>query len=298
LILCIAATGATRMSEGQTFDSVLPTVESTRRPRTRGARRRAPPTPDVFESVFSASASAHKKSKTTPQKKLAFPKMEVSDNLLQPTGLSRIKTSAAGGHGKATSTSARDALATATSEQHGSLLQRLQASGIQRSHVQTILLPSVSSFASPPSNQQDSDERCLSPRPVRHDTTPLATQALALHPSANGILIPTRPVTTASTTKPDLRALAAATGHPTTPRAMLLSSSEALGDDSSKPVKKMPLTARDRFYMEQRAITAPMYGSGQSPRGQRRPLPTAPSATPRTENPLRRGRVVQPMYEE
>lgn len=100
------------------------------------------------------------------------------------------------------------------------------------------------------SNQEESDLPVTVPVKRRggfsnqdpaQDHTPLVP-SLALHPTG-GALIPSRPTTTTTMHRPP--------GQSSTARESLVPGR------SQATVKKIPMSARDRYYVEQRAMTAP-----------------------------------------
>lgn len=146
------------------------------------------------------------------------------------------------------------------SREANTLRDRLHATGVKRSVVQAQLFPGGDPKKHV-SNQEESDQRTaltvkrhggikrsngpmatgFSNQEPTLDHTPLVP-SLALHPTG-GVLIPSRPTTSTTMHRPS--------GKPSTAReGLTLGRSQALD-------LKVPMSARDRYYVEQRAMTAP-----------------------------------------
>lgn len=171
---------------------------------------------------------------------------------------------------------------------------RLQATGLKRSIVQAQLFPEVAMGSS--SNQHET--RGSSSRPPFDPTTGRSSFNLdddsnnnnnvddnrplvpmLLHPTG-GALIPSRPMTTSSSLVHSTQ------GHrrpvmmenpPHSARERQSSSSHSKMADRES--QKVPMTARDRYYIEKRVTTAPAQSPLLSQGNRRRPL-KAPSAQP------------------
>jgi hypothetical protein len=269
-------------SEREAFDSVFPAGTSPARPRSQGARRRALPPDEVLSVAFGASAIPSKK-----KKKNTMHKLPPSNGRREPS-LFPALTARAGTEQQAVAVKPSSPwpdsgpysskLSAALSDNRveegvsqTSLRQRLHASGGRRSHAQT----TVSRAASPTSNQFE--DACLhqTKRPTMAkmlDSHMPLVPPNALHPSSSGVLVPTRPLTSSSIVRP-------------TTRVPQLQQFDSTASDAPRLPKKVPLTARDRFYLEQRAMTAPSKSVRQSPRS-RIAAPPA-TTTPEPESPKR-----------
>jgi hypothetical protein len=201
----------------------------TPRPRTHGARRR-PPTP-----LPPATGSKRQREATFPGLAVALPTPQRPLTALQAS--------------KASAASSKDR-EKHPSEAHRLLRERLHASGLKRSVVQAQLFPDVRSSrtegllprkrheALSTSSNQSSEESNLKHKPL--------VPSLDLNRMGRG-LIPSRPTSSAA---------AAAS---TTRRRLLTSAGANTARDNSmeRKMEREPMSARDRYYVEQRATTAP-----------------------------------------
>lgn len=173
---------------------------------------------------------------------------------------------------------------------------RLQATGLKRSIVQAQLFPEVHANASnqrethasqsssrPPfaptmrASMDDSDSNNNNSNSNADDNRPLVP--MLRHPTG-GALIPSRPTASSSL-------IHSAQGH--RPSVMMMknpphSARERTSASSSSTIadaepQKVPMTARDRYYIEKRATTAPAPSPLLSQGNKRRPL-KAPSTQP------------------
>ncbi|TYZ68618.1 hypothetical protein PybrP1_002809 [[Pythium] brassicae (nom. inval.)] len=217
----------------------LPETPGIPRPRTRGARRRVQTASSTFPLLFSGRR----------------PPIATTAHL--------------------SSNQVNDARSEDESRLHADALRsRLQTTGLKRSLVQAQLFPEG------PSNQQDASH-CGSDQPLslHHarargdrkafvaydassaDNKPLASSRAHM---IGGALIPSRPTTSS--------ALAPRTGRQAAARAAPHSAREvpslSLAPDT-EPLK-VPMSARDRYYVEKRAVTAP--SSSELQGNKRRPL--------------------------
>lgn len=212
----------------------LPETPGVPRPRTRGARRRVQPA-DAFPLLF----SSHRPPIATSTTTTVHRSRHLDDSRDEDDG--RLRADA--------------------------LRSRLQATGVKRSLVQAQLFPE-------PSNQRDASHcRVDTPLSTLHtrasgadghvlfgydassvDNTPLAPSRARV---AGGALIPSRPTTSSSLVSGSRRQRA-----PHSARDVSLAT-------DAQPLK-VPMTARDRYYVEKRATTAPAPSALQGTK--RRPL--------------------------
>ncbi|KAG3108336.1 Dynein heavy chain 6, axonemal [Phytophthora idaei] len=208
------------------------------RPRTRGARRR-PPTPSPLTSSDKRSIDAAFPALSVP---FSSPRRPLTAQMTSPlkTALSRDFSSG-------------ERHSFGSVEDHHLLAQRLHASGLKRCVVQAQLFPDVT-------GQRPSEG--LQPR-KRHEaggyisnqsTEESAIEHKPLVPSLNinptgAVLIPSRPTSSSATASKAQR------------QRLLMSAgaNTARGASTTERflVQREPISARDRYYVEQRSTTAP-----------------------------------------
>ncbi|KAL4140467.1 hypothetical protein PRNP1_014751 [Phytophthora ramorum] len=191
----------------------------TPRPRTRGARRR-PPTP----SPQAKSSRQHKYA--------GFPALTAPQRPLTAAASSPVKSASIRG------ATASDRRSFVSCEDQQSLGERLHASGLKRSVVQAQLFPHVKPPGLVPRKRRDmqaaSNNQTMEESSLRYK--PLVA-SLNVNPTGS-VLIPSRPVAA------------------TTPRQRFLTSTNTVREYGSEEARE-PMSARDRYYVEQRATTAP-----------------------------------------
>ncbi|KAE9347052.1 Dynein heavy chain 6, axonemal [Phytophthora rubi] len=220
----------------------------TPRPRTQGARRRpATPTP------LSTRSKRHKES-AFPVLSSVLPAPRRPVTAAQaPTVYTAAKTPSTRG---GASVEERRNASNTVEDHHSSLRERLHASGLKRSVVQAQLFPAVrgknnsrlSEGLVPRkrhegesySNNQSADERSLRYKPL--------VSSLNVNPTG-AVLIPSRPTSSAATSASTQRKRLLTSAGAKTAR-------EYSANERVLPERE-PMSARDRYYVDQRATTAP-----------------------------------------
>lgn len=228
-------------------------LDGVARPRSRGARRRLPPTQPTATAFPSLLP---KRSKAAPLPSSAWGAMAATSSLAP---ISAIGLTGALQQQQRAREESRES-PRGPSREANALRDRLHATGVKRSVVQAQLFPGGDPKKHV-SNQEESDQRgaLLAKRPggIKRSNGPMATgfsnqepvldhtplvPSLALHPTG-GVLIPCRPTTSTAMHRPP--------GKPSTAREILAPGRSQATD------MKVPMSARDRYYVEQRAMTAP-----------------------------------------
>lgn len=250
------------------------------RPRTRGARRRIQP-PD-------SSSSSARHSQRNASGNTGFPALPthrpLTSGWIPPRSPSHLQPDAESSTLRMLQRHQVDPRDEENNRMHAEALRdRLQATGMKRSIVQAQLFPEVASRPNQRDTQQDPcrtarSNRQSNPYPFTKPRTsssevyqdsnaaskPLVP-SLSLH-ATGGVLIPSRP-TTSSSAVPQRRQLMQ---PPNSARELSPSSKGSIGVEP----RKVPMTARDRYYIEKRASTA----SAASPlSGSKRRAPSVPS---------------------